>query len=501
MFGFVGKLFSKKETQSLEAIGASKRQFRRIKASYDAAQTTDDNTKHWAAADGLDADTAASPSVRQTLRRRCRYEYANNCYARGMVNTKAQYVVGTGPRLQMLLPDSVSNGQVEASFGAWAKEIRLAAKLRAARGAISYDGEAFLMLISNPALRHPVKLDIAMVDADRVTSPNILPGTAGEIDGIKFDDYGNPATYNVLKKTPGQLGIVTLSADSDPVPASDMIHLYNPDRPEQHRGIPELTPALGLFSQLRRYTIAVLSAAETAADFALVMQTDAPADGDADSIEAMDTIQLERNMMTTMPAGWKLGQVDATQPSTTYGDFKREILGEVGRAFGMPFGLAAGNFSKYNYASGRLDHQAFAKAIDIERADMGGVALDRILSAWIDEAALIEGLLPQPLRTLAPLTYCAHEWFWDGREHVDPQKEATAQGKRLANGTTTLAAEYARRGLDWEPETRQRVKELTLLDTLQANRESERMALRKKLKLPEVITNDAETEKAKNATA
>ena len=38
------------------------------------------------------------------------------------------------------------------------------------------------------------------------------------------------------------------------------------DRPGQARGIPDITPALPLFAQLRRFTLAVLAAAETAAD-------------------------------------------------------------------------------------------------------------------------------------------------------------------------------------------------------------------------------------------
>ena len=74
-------------------------------------------------------------------------------------------------------------------------------------------------------------------------------------------------------------------------------------------------------------------------------------------------------------------------------------------------------------------------------------------------------------------------WFWDGHEHVDPSKEATypptrrvasrsevatsgAQEKRLANNTTTLAAEYAKQGKDWETELRQRAKEKSLMDEL-----------------------------------
>ncbi len=75
---------------------------------------------------------------------------------------------------------------------------------------------------------------------------------------------------------------------------------------------------------------------------------------------------------------------------------------------------------------------------------MARVILDRILIAWLNEATLIEGLLPQAVRTNS--FFPVHQFFWDGHEHVDPLKEANAQGTRLANHTTTLAYEYARQG-------------------------------------------------------
>ena len=71
-----------------------------IRAKFDSAQTTPDNRRHWANADGLSADVAASPDIRRTLRNRARYEVANNSYARGIVLTLANDVTGTGPRLQ-----------------------------------------------------------------------------------------------------------------------------------------------------------------------------------------------------------------------------------------------------------------------------------------------------------------------------------------------------------------------------------------------------------------
>ncbi|MGB2824906.1 MAG: phage portal protein, partial [Phycisphaerae bacterium] len=45
-------------------------------------------------------------------------------------------------------------------------------------------------------------------------------------------------------------------------------------------------------------------------------------------------------------------------------------------------------------------------------------------------------------------------------------KEANAQATRLTSNTTTLAAEYARQGKDWETELRQRAKEVALMKEL-----------------------------------
>jgi capsid protein len=125
--------------------------------------------------------------------------------------------------------------------------------------------------------------------------------------------------------------------------------------------------------------------------------------------------------------------------------------------------VAAGNSSGYNYASGRLDHQTYHKAIRVEQSHLERAVLDRILAAWLDEAALVPNLLPPGL---GPFAQWPHQWFWDGHDHVDPAKEANAQATRLSNLTTTLADEYGKRGLDWEVQLRQRAKELSLMSEL-----------------------------------
>ena len=98
MAGFFNKLLGRSESKS-NLIRTTWRKPRTVKARFDAAQTTNDNLKHWAAADGFSADMAASAEVRRALRERARYEVANNSYARGIVLTVANDTIGTGPRL------------------------------------------------------------------------------------------------------------------------------------------------------------------------------------------------------------------------------------------------------------------------------------------------------------------------------------------------------------------------------------------------------------------
>ena len=457
MLSWISNWWSPKSTPSQARSIA-----RVVRARYDAAVTTDDNRRHWANADGLSPNASNSAAVRRILRNRARYETANNSYARGIVLTLAHDVVGTGPRLQMLTGDSEANRRIEQAFMMWARSVHLAEKLRTMRMARATDGESFAILTNNPRLNTEVQLDLRLVEADQVTTPDLDRLSTIAVDGIVFDSAGNPVEYHVLRTHPGD-GFYSARSDYDRISADAVLHWFRADRPGQTRGIPDIMPALPLFAQLRRFTLAVLAAAETAADFAGILYTDAPANGEADAAEPFEPIELEKRALVTMPGGWKMAQMQAEQPSTSDGEFKHELLNEIARCLNMPFNVAAGNSSGYNYASGRLDHQTYYKAIRVEQSHLERTVLDRILAAWLDEAALLPGLLPNGL---GPFAQWPHQWFWDGHEHVDPAKEANAQATRLASHTTTLADEYAKRGQDWETQLRQRAKEIALMSEL-----------------------------------
>ncbi|HEX6984416.1 MAG TPA: phage portal protein, partial [Planctomycetaceae bacterium] len=236
------------------------------------------------------------------------------------------------------------------------------------------------------------------------------------------------------------------------------IHLFRRDRPGQRRGVPEIAPALPLFALLRRFTLATLHAAETAASYAGVLYTDDP-DNDDESVDAEpgDVIEVEHNSLLVLPNGRKLGQMKAEHPTTNHEMFKREVLREAARCLNLPYNVAAGDSSKYNYASGRLDHQTYDRSIKIEQDYFGAACLDRTFLRWLEEAMTISGYLPEGLPPFAEWNWL---WFFDGRPHVDPLKEAAA-ATSLVNGLLlTEKAYFAERGLDSEEQERQIAAEM-----------------------------------------
>ena len=424
-----------------------------LRAAYDIARSTDENANFWKYVDSLSAAEANNPSVRQTIRNRARYEVANNSYADGIVDTLAADTIG--PEVQLQLGDTDAAQRAEREFERWAHATRLWSKLRTMRRAKCVDGEAFGQLVTNRKVAHRVKLDLRLLECDMVESW-VTGLRADEIDGIRFDDVGNPESYRILKNHPGDSRGWATSKAGDWTPAAYVLHYFTEARPGQVRGVSELLPSLALFGELRLYTKAVINAASRAAELAAVMQTTLlPDQVAAELADPLTTIEAPRNAIVSLPEGWTMSQLKAEQPAQTYEMFKREIVNEMARPLSMPYNVAACDSSRYNYASGRLDHQTYDRSIEVERAEIRLAILDRIYAAWLAEYAAISGLPPAQIDAIRD-----HEWHFSGRGHVDPNKEANADQSRLSNGTLTRSRYWAKHGADWKREDAQWIKEL-----------------------------------------
>jgi len=463
--------------------GTVRKATRRIRGTYDAAQTSVENEDYWAWSDALNANAATSPDVRKTLRERARYERDNDGHLSGLVSKIARDLVGSGPRLQLLLPEKWTDPdfrveqntppggvrEVERLFHEHCRRIGLPRKLRVMHESRIIDGESFGLLATNSALPSAgPRLDMRLYETDQIDTPFFMALDPLAFPGGYLDESGNVTEWHFLKTHPGSDVWNLRPYEFDRIAAGRVIHWAKVRRAGQIRGVSEVAAGLPLYAYLRRYTLATLASAETAAKFAAVLKVDAPPapdNGEAPPIVSdMVEVPIPRGALLTTYG--EISQLKAEQPTTSYGQYKGEILTEAGAAIGAPRNASTNSSAEYNYSSGRLDHLPYERMIGVERSDLREIALDPFFREWFREASKIKGYLPDGL---PPPELWAWEWHFDGFDSIDPLKDAQTDQTELAIGKTNLAEIWARKGKDWEEGMRQRARELRLAVQLEAD--------------------------------
>lgn len=407
----------------------------RLKASYDANADGDSLVNYYANADNLSPNAANSSNVRRRLRMRSRYEIIeNNPYLQGTILTICNDFVGSGPKLQVVDPrlGEEARRYIERSWHRWAKLTKYRQQLWRSRMAKIVDGESFRIAYTDRSLNHPVKLNYFMVEADQCTSVGLFntPKSENEVDGVRFDQYGNPTHYHILDQHPGGL---FPSTKGQWVPAQFVRHWFRKTR-GWLRAIPELTPSLAKCAYLRRYTIAVVLAAESAADLNVVLQSQLPPGAGYDEQSTSDWFQsfpIEKGMMTALPWGYTMSQIDSKQPIQTYDSFTQALLLEIIRPLMTPYNLAAGTSKDANMSSAVVDTHIYKEGQKQERIHCEEEQIEPDYELWwqefvktadFEEAPELAGAIQEnPSLLMEP---AQGVWRWDeiGLEHTDPQK-------------------------------------------------------------------------------
>ena len=140
----------------------------------------------------------------------------------------------------------------------------------------------------------------------------------------------------------------------------------------------------------------------------------------------MTSVEFQKRMMLALPHGWGGNQMKAEHPNATYEAFLKSQINETARPKSIPYNLAACDSSSYNYASGRLDHQTYFIALDVEREDANDLVLDPLFELWWQEAVLTFGWNADPRRPPP------HLWDWPKHPVADIVADVRAMGIRCA---------------------------------------------------------------------
>jgi capsid protein len=155
--------------------------------------------------------------------------------------------------------------------------------------------------------------------------------------------------------------------------------------------------------------------------------------------------------MTALPNSVEPYQMKSEHPNATYEAFHKWLINEQARPKSMPYNKAACDSSSYNYASGRLDHQTYYAALDVDREDCNDLVMDPLFDVWFDAAVVNYGWLGGNPDAVTPAAK-AHLWDWPKHRVADVDTEASANDKQLKNGSKSLNAIYTEAGEDYEDE-------------------------------------------------
>lgn len=460
----IKSLFTHRDDSTQRVAQAVEMMQRVVRGTYDAARDSVEFQNYWGNTDTLDADSAHSKAVRHTLIRRSRYEVANNGYSDGIAQTSTTDLIGNGPTLRMQTGSNPFNAMVEFQFYLWCQATGFSRKLWCMAHAKHVDGEAIAVLRRNPGLNHRIPLDVVLIEAEQCQTPLLplsdLDDGGGYIDGIRFDRFGNPVWYDILHDHPGTSNSLRLDLTPEKVPAEFVLHWFKMRRPGQHRGVPEMASTLNLGAAFRRLREASLSTAEKVAAWTLFLKTAFPPDQmqlAPQPVAAMSTIDIVRGMITALPNTVEPFQLTAEQPGPQYDAFHDKLLSEQARPKSMPRNKAACDSSSYNYASGRLDHQTYYAALDVEREDCNSLVLDRLFNVWFDVAISRFGWLGGNPEAVGPGAR-VHTWDWPKHRVADVEAEANANKTKLTSGQIFPHRLFADAGLDFDDEVAKAVE-------------------------------------------
>lgn len=426
-------------------------------------------TSDWIA-HGTSADAEIKTSLRK-LRDRSRQLVRDNPYARQAKRTTQINVVGPGIKMQAQVMtlrgnrrDDRINRLIEAKWERWCRKdyCDVAGKNTfqmfewLAAGAMPESGEVIFRIHRKPfgGSKIPIALEIIESDLldDEYNGAVSAKGNEWRM-GVEIDRYGRPVQYAFLTRHPGDYWF-SGSPDRENVkhvflPARDVIHLFIPERPNQHRGVPWFAPVIGDIHQLAGYEeAAVVRARSTASLMGFITSPEGELEGD-DVEEGQRITEFEPGVFKYLEPGQSVTVPDLKSPDAQYEDFVRAKTRRFASGFGCSYETLSRDFSETNYSSSRLslledrDHWKVVQNYLIEHLHM------RVYREWL-EVAVLSGELSLPDFELRPERYDSPKWLARGWTWVDPLKEVKAYREMEAAGYMTKAQICAQLGTDFD---------------------------------------------------
>ena len=419
-----------------------------------------------------------SNATRAEIARKVRYFEKNNPLVQALAGKFENFVVGANPQLTPVSSDPEWNVRAKEWWDTWCEIPDLSSRqgfgtlLNLIARSWFIDGDVFVVLTAGQANNGRSFPRIQLIEGHLCQTPPEFANDPMVIDGVRVDERGRPTAYYFAEEK--KSGVFTFGPAK---PADSVIHVFEPSRPGQVRGLSFFHAVLNELHDLDDLHMLEMQAAKQNASTALWIKTKT-GELDPASLRRMrwtDNSETNGGVATTeskvsyyqnitggtarvLQHGDEVDQNPGLRPSVTtveYWKLKREL---VCAGVEIPYCIVFPDSMQGTVYRGALDmassffRSRHAVLADVQRRIWGyvisfGIATDRALAGPPGDWRKVSILPPR-----AP--------------NVDVGRNSAAMLAELSAGATNYELIYGSLGLSWQTELRKRAEQAKFIRDL-----------------------------------
>jgi lambda family phage portal protein len=317
-------------------------------------------------------------------------------------------------------------------------------------GEVHEVGEAFVHTVMIPGDRgRPSPLALQCIEAEMLAT-DVYEHDGHEVrHGVEIGDWGQMLAIWV-RSSPERF---SLTSQATRIPASEILHICDPERVLQVRGITRLAPAINTLRDLSEYRYIQMWSARVESYVGLLIKrsgTGAPPpqlsgpSGESGTDDQGNTkLTMYPGFVQELAADEDVVPFIPQRPGPNYDAFVREGQQQVGAAVGSSYEQVAMDFSKHNYSSQRMAQLENRKGWEMGQELLREDLAEPIWREWV-AATVLAAPADSDLQAVVPAD------FWERLDHytdvivlfpgwreLDMKNETTAKQGKLAAGLST----------------------------------------------------------------
>lgn len=401
------------------------------------------------------------------IRNRARDLGRNEWIGRGIPTRWSVNLVGTGILARPDVEEAATKALLGELWDTWMEECDADGVLDGygQQNSIAYNwiqsGEVFARLRPRrPEDGLSVPLQVQLLESDMVPMLDSTAPNGNEIrSGIEFNAIGQRVAYWMYRNHPGDGKGNT--GDYVRVPAQFVIHVYEPTRPGQLRGVSDIAPIMTKLRSIANYDDAVLFRQEIANLFAGFIESAPSSDSKIDPLtgkaitadgDGMPMVAMEPGTMQGLLPGEKVTFSDPPDSGANYSDFMRAQVQFAAAGAGLPYELLTGDIRDVSDRTLRVVITEFRRYVQ-QRQWLILIPqwCRRIRRAWADAALLSGALNADQAKAARRVT-----WQPQGWEYIHPVQDVQARKIAVESGFKSRSDVITESGND--PETVDRTR-------------------------------------------